>query len=291
MAALLVLLAAAGARGSLPPVSTPWPDPGRVAATGGVLELVLAALLVALRWRRPRPAEPPAEDLAARLRRILHPALVTAMIAVPVLIALAEAKVLKGRRSLPPPPPAKFRTPRSVPPRLAQPGNFSLGPLLSDLTVAVLIAALVAAVLIAWHKRRSRPDAPALPDLGAELTEAELSRAVGSGQAALLELSDARLAIIRCYLAMEASLANAGAVRGEAETPDELLARAVAADLVPRVPARLLTSLFYEARFSTHPMPPHIRDLAGGALGELAAALPGQLSPRQAAATEPPSPG
>jgi hypothetical protein len=291
VAALLVLLAAAGARVSLPPVSAPWPHPGRVAATGGVLELVLAALLVALRWRRPRPAERPADDLAARLRRILHPALVTALIAVPALIALAEAKVLKGRRSRPPPQAVKFRTARPVPPALARASNFSFGPLLFDLAVAVLIAALVAAVLIVWHRRRSRPETAAFPDPGTELTEAELSRAVGSGQAALLEFSDARLAIIRCYLAMESSLANAGTVRGEAETPDELLARAVAADLVPPTPARLLTSLFYEARFSTHPMPPHMRDLASGALGELAAAVPGQPSPRQLAATEPPSPG
>jgi hypothetical protein len=73
---------------------------------------------------------------------------------------------------------------------------------------------------------------------------------------------------------MEQTLAEAGAARGAAETPDELLVRAVAAGLVPAGPAALLTELFYEARYSTHHMPTSKRDLAERALTEIAAGLP-----------------
>jgi hypothetical protein len=86
------------------------------------------------------------------------------------------------------------------------------------------------------------------------------------------DLDDARAAIIACYLAMEASIAEAGAARGTAETPDELLARV--AHLVSAAPAASLTALFYEARFSTHPLAAKHRDAAERALAELAASLP-----------------
>jgi hypothetical protein len=111
-------------------------------------------------------------------------------------------------------------------------------------------------------------------ELELEAEPDELARAVESGRAALSELDDARAAIIACYEAMEQSLAQAGTERGLAETPDELLVRAVAAGQVPADPAGRLTGLFYEARFSTHHMPPAKRDEAERALAELAAHLP-----------------
>ena len=72
---------------------------------------------------------------------------------------------------------------------------------------------------------------------------------------------------------MEGTIAEAGAARAVAETPDELLARAAAAQLVNAAPAGRLTGLFYEARFSTHPMPSSRRDEAEQALADLAASL------------------
>jgi hypothetical protein len=64
-------------------------------------------------------------------------------------------------------------------------------------------------------------------------------------------------------------------VRAAADTPDELLARAASQGLVGGDwPARL-TALFYEARFSTHPMSRALRDDAERALSELAASLGG----------------
>ena len=72
---------------------------------------------------------------------------------------------------------------------------------------------------------------------------------------------------------MEQSLARAGAARGIAETPDELLARAARAGIVRGRAAGRLTSVFYEARFSTRPMTQAHREVAEQALTELSASL------------------
>jgi hypothetical protein len=72
---------------------------------------------------------------------------------------------------------------------------------------------------------------------------------------------------------MEQSLAERGAERNAADTPDELLARAARSGVVHGSAARRLTQLFYEARFSSHPMGQEQREAAEQALGELAADL------------------
>jgi hypothetical protein len=147
--------------------------------------------------------------------------------------------------------------------------------LLRDVVVALLaILLIVVAVIavIAWRRRTARL-AGRVPDVDIDEAD-ELARAVESGRLALRELDDARAAIIACYVAMEQSLATAGAARGLAETPDELLARAAGSGLLPRTPAARLTALFYEARFSTHPLPASARDRAERALAEIAAELP-----------------
>ena len=130
----------------------------------------------------------------------------------------------------------------------------------------------MAAVVISiwWSSRLRRPAAPlVIEDMGTE----ELREAVESGRAALAEISDARAAIIACYVAMERSLADRGTRRTVADTPDELLARAVGAGTVRGPAASSLTALFYEARFSTHPVADRQRAAASAALDELAAEL------------------
>ena len=72
---------------------------------------------------------------------------------------------------------------------------------------------------------------------------------------------------------MEESLERAGTARAAADTPDELLARAAGSGLVRTGAAARLTALFYEARFSSHPMPLAQRDEAQRALAELADSL------------------
>jgi hypothetical protein len=72
---------------------------------------------------------------------------------------------------------------------------------------------------------------------------------------------------------METSLAERGAARTAADTPDELLARATTSGIVHGGAAGRLTALFYEARFSSHMLEAGQRDAAEQALDELARAL------------------
>jgi len=136
----------------------------------------------------------------------------------------------------------------------------------------VLLAGIAVCI---WLARRLRPPA-ALRDHGDDFIVEDperLREAVESGRSALRTVDDARAAIIACYLAMEASLAERGATRGAADTPGELLTRATDRGLVRGTAAGRLTALFYEARFSSHPLGHRQRDEAEQALDELAADL------------------
>ena len=284
LAVLLLLLTIAGIRATGPAVTTPAPAFSLVLGIGCGLEAVLAALLIALRWRRRRtgnrpypargPATGPATGPAARLRVMLTGAIVIGLIAIPAAMLIASLAHLRPRRRL-----VQHRL-RPGP----RPGRLHLGhaghppaavTYLQYVLLALLIAAIIAAAVLLWRRRRHwarRARIPLAGDDGTD-TPAELARAVGSGRVALSELDDARAAIIACYVAMEDSLAEAGAARAAAETPDELLDRAVAGGMVNAAPAGRLSALFYEARFSTHPMPPSRRDDAEQALADMAASL------------------
>jgi len=156
-----------------------------------------------------------------------------------------------------------------------------IGPILYALLILALLGALVLSVRLARRIRQAALPA-AVPD---ELSEdpGELLEAVASGRAAMANLDDARAAIIACYAAMEAHLASRGAARGAADTPDELLRRAIDQGIVRGSAARggaargsaarRLTTLFYEARFSTHELDPATRDAAITALDDLSAEL------------------
>jgi hypothetical protein len=141
------------------------------------------------------------------------------------------------------------------------------------LYVLVILLLLAGVALSVWWARRLRLPGRAEPDGFIAEDPEELREAVESGRSALRAVDDARAAIIACYLAMENSLAERGTARGIADTPDELLARATETGLVRGTAAARLTALFYEARFSSHPMDRGQRDAAERALDEMAAAL------------------
>ena len=268
LAALLLLLTMAGIRAAGPAVGLQLPSRPVVIGTGVAVEAAFAGLLIALRWGRRTPA-----GVAARLRPLLHGTLVMGLLAVPVAIVIASIGKIHRRTTTPPPPPVRVRLGR-LHPTPAGHGAVDLADL-QYVLVGLLIAAIIVAAALIWRRRRhlarlAGRDVPVDDETG---TPAELARAVDSGRMALRELDDARAAIIGCYLAMEESLAGAGAARGAAETPDELLSRAVEGSLVRAAPAGQLTALFYEARFSTHPMPAVRRDEAEQALADLAANL------------------
>jgi hypothetical protein len=280
---LLVILIVAGLRGE---VSVPrWNGPLKAdgVAIGLALEVILAALLtVTLRrdaaarraaQRRPYTGEDPEIEPSAALRFALKWVLGASMIAVAgVLIADLHLHFLgKGGPST---SPAPFKRKLKTPPPLPQPhgGGGTLHIPWAPILYGLLVIALVAAVVISiwWSNRLRQAAAPlVIEDVGAD----ELREAVESGRAALAEISDARAAIIACYVAMERSLADRGTSRAVADTPDELLARAVGAGTVRGPAAGRLTALFYEARFSNHPFAAGQRAAASAALDELAAEL------------------
>jgi hypothetical protein len=282
--ALLVVLAVAGLRGVVP--APRWDGPLRAdgIVIGLVLEVLLGVLLVitlrrdgaAMRAAELRPHSESDGEIAtpAALRFVLKWLLPAGIVAIAaVLISNLHlhwftAKLRPPRLPTLPARKGLGRGPHGAGPNL----HIPLGPILYGLLIAVLIAAVVISIWWAARMRRVAVAEPIDDDLAED--SAGLRDAVESGRAALAaQMDDARAAIISCYLAMEATLAERGTSRGVADTPDELLARAVTSGLVRGAAARRLTALFYEARFSSHPLGLDQRDEASGALDELAAEL------------------
>jgi hypothetical protein len=283
---LLVLLAIAGLRGA---VAAPgWNGPLRAdgVAIGLVLEVVLGVLLVITirrdgAARREAEVQPPAEDdigVPGALRFVLRWVLALAMVAIAaVLVTNLHLHFFIRPRTLKPPPVPRFPTARRTPGGGGGSLHIPLGPILYGLLIAVLLAAVVISVL--WAARLRRAALPGAMDGDVAEDCAGLLDAVESGRVALAaELDDARAAIIACYLAMERTLADRGTARAAADTPDELLARAVTSGIVRGGAARRLTASFYEARFSSHPLGHGQRDAASRALDELAAELAGSAA-------------
>lgn len=276
LAALLLMLTAAGVRAAGPSGIRSGPLRQDAKPVGLALELALIALLVAVNRQRARLPEPP-PHLPYTLNSMLRFVLRLGVIALPVAAVLSLARTGGELARLPAckHPCRKFRGRR--PHHLPAGG----GHLWIVLLIVVLAGAVICAVL-SWAWRR-RPAQAAEADALDDDFSAKLSRAVESGLRALATVDDARTAIIACYLAMEASLAEAGAVRAAAETPDELLARASAGELVRGSAAGRLTALFYQARFSARPLPQANRAAAQLALTELAGELGGTLEAELAA--------
>jgi hypothetical protein len=279
---LLIVLAMAGLRGAVAAPKWNGPLRGDGVAVGLVLEVVLGVLLVITRRRdnaaRRAAAASPAEsddgrqDVPGALRFVLTWVLGVGMAAVAVMLLVnLHLHIFTEQHPVHPPPLPTPRRSQQSPHTAGPASHIPVGPILYGLLIAALVAAVV--ISIWWSARLRRPAAPG--ELPADLAEdsAGLRDAVRSGRAALAELDDARAAIIACYLAMERSLADRGAARAVADTPDELLARALATGIVRGPAARRLTALFYEARFSTHPLGPEQRETARRALDDLAAEL------------------
>ncbi len=238
------------------------------------LEVILAGLLVALLVRGRLPSD---DFRVHRLRGVLRAALLAGLAAIPAVLILA---VPLHPHPLPPQPlptqPQPTARPSLTrPPHPAPAFRLPLAGILYALLILALIGGIVACVVLL---RRRQPEHDVLPPEETSLAEgqrSDLRDAVSSGRRALAELDDARAAIIACYVAMERSLAAAGADHEAADTPDEFLARAAAAGLVRGAAAGELTGLFYEARFSAHELTTAQRTAARDALEQLAADLRG----------------
>ncbi|WP_435174346.1 DUF4129 domain-containing protein [Actinacidiphila sp. bgisy145] len=183
-----------------------------------------------------------------------------------------------GRESSPFPSPQPDPAPTPLPPRHAGHAghsmHFGLTRILLGLGIALLVAVVVIAGLRLW-RYVPRPPAAEAPATYATLDDEQerLVQAVDSGRRALLDGADARAAVIACYAAMEESLADSGVARRASDSPQDLLERAVANGLPTGAAAAALTTLFREARYSTHPMDGSHRDRAAAALAEIADSL------------------
>jgi hypothetical protein len=273
LTALLIAAVLVGLRGGF--TLHGWRGPYRRdgIAVGIALEAVLAALLITLLIRGRHHSD---DFRVQRLRGVLRFALLAGLVAIPAVLLLAAPL---HPHPLPPRPPAAqpqqtvYPTPTRLP-RPSAPFHVRLTDVLYALLVLALIAGIVVCVVLL---RRRRPGLDAEPPEAsvAEGQRGDLREAVSSGRRALADLDDARAAIIACYVAMERSLAAAGADQEAADTPDEFLGRAAAAGLVRGTAAGELTRLFYEARFSAHELSSVQRDAAQEALEQLAADLGG----------------
>jgi Domain of unknown function (DUF4129) len=269
----LVLLIVAGLAGLRGAAGAPrWDGPLHQDAVvvGVAIEVVIVILFVILLLRRSRGSQ---EATAVKLRGVLMTVLgVGAVSAVVLALFSLNLHVTGQGRRLPPAGQRPTAIPSALRPRSgAGPApHFPVTVLLYALLIAVLLAGVAASI---WWARRLRP--PIALQAGEVIAEdpERLREAVESGRSALRTVDDARAAIIACYLAMETSLAERGTARGVADTPGELLTRATEAGLVRGTAAGRLTALFYEARFSSHPLDHRQRDAAERALDELAADL------------------
>lgn len=159
---------------------------------------------------------------------------------------------------------------------LSSPTHLPLGTLLvifGSVLVALAVGVLLAALINWWSRRGEGPavgPAPAPPPED-EQDASALSMAVLAGRGALE--GEARAAIISCYAAMEASLAEAGVPRLASDSPADLLGRATEHGVLDGPAPALLAALFREARFSSHSMRTAHLDQARGALDEIAAQL------------------
>jgi hypothetical protein len=284
---LLLLIIIAGIDAASPAVTGLGPWRHDALGLGIGLELALASLeiaLVVMQRRRSASGDP-----AAALRHALSRVIAVLMVAI-VVIAIANfvankhgnlvQRLVFGGRSRRRKPPA---LPRGLRPGTASTTNH-LSYLLYGLVGLIVLAAIVASIVLVWRSRtrlrHPAGDADEVPEDAGE----DLRQAVDSGRQALRAVDDARAAIISCYVAMEDTLASAGATRAIAETPDELLTRAVAAGLIRGRAAGALTGLFYEARFSSRPMPPTAKDSARQALDAISGELAGRAVLAPAAA-------
>ncbi len=268
-AGLMLIVVLAGVRAARPAESGTGPWHGHVLAVVVGFEFVLAALLVAL-WviarRRPTPGYP-AGALRAGLRRVIPIGMVT--VAVLAVVSLLRPRPARRKSTTVPPRAPKPSTSGGLKSAAAQNADV-VTYFLYALLALLLLAAIVACVLILL---RRLPVGSAGDVLVPDDDDASMREAIESGRRALRAFDDAQAAIIACYVAMEASLATAGTAREAAETPDELLARAVGSGLLHGSAAGRLTALFYEARYSSHPLPASARDEAVRALDAISTEL------------------
>jgi hypothetical protein len=277
---LLLLIVIAGISAASPASSGRGPLYHDALAVGVALELMLACLEIALAvaGRRAAAASHPAAALRGALQRVIAVAMIVVVVIAVANIAgskrgpLLQHLLTHGRK----PSPRK-----RAPLQLGLPGGAADhgGYIVYGVVGVVVLAALIVLIVVVARARTRPRRLGGYADEPPADEQDDLRKAIDSGLQALHAVDDARAAIIACYVAMEASLASAGAARTVAETPDELLSRVATAGLVRGAAAATLTRLFYEARFSTHPLAADAKDTARQAMAAISAEVASRADP------------
>jgi hypothetical protein len=135
-------------------------------------------------------------------------------------------------------------------------------------TWVVVGAGLVAAAVLLGRRRRPEDPAPEPED-----DVAQARRAIDDSLADLAGPREPRQAVIACYARLLDGLDGVGAGRQRSEAPFEHMSRVLAMLGVRPEPIERLTTLFAEARFSTHEITEDHRAAAERALAEARADL------------------
>ncbi|HEU5355245.1 MAG TPA: DUF4129 domain-containing protein [Actinocrinis sp.] len=255
------------------------------AAVGLALLFAIAALITATKYRgHVRMTDVPTTALD-RLRQATVAVLFASAVLVPLALSMLRRPDSGQTENPPQPVPTSiadsrrpFPTPTRATHHKAHTFSFDLTSFLWALMAAIGVALVIVIVLVALRLLRKIPQvAPvgsASPITGSSAEDEALADALLAGRSALGG-DDARAAIIACYAAMEASLAQAGVARERSDSPSDLLHRATGRDLPGpgTQDAEALTDLFREARFSSHPMTTQHLDAARRALDSVTSAL------------------
>ena len=255
------------------PVEVHW---ARVLLGSIVLLLLLVTARRMLRRLR-KPGRPPSDDEQTEPEGEPLSRWLKGLGALVVLAALGVAWFVVS--SIGTPAPAERELPGRIVTGTGQRGE----PPALDTGTTWQVLLLVGAVLLAtavgsrWlaTRRAVEPGADPVADERADVET--LVAAVDAADQGLRSAADPRAAVLAAYAAMARQLSR-GLVRHGREsrpsdTAGELLDRAVDAGLVSGSPARELTDLFREARFSAHPMGEDARTKARRCLAQVRSEL------------------
>lgn len=221
-----------------------------------------------LRWTSPRrkndEPEPKPEPLQThwiwKLLAVLAPLALGAALVAAAVIGIRtphQAPRLRG---------GSFDQPLPAPAGQKVGGSGFVLPSWLPWTVLAIVAVALASAAVLLTLGRARP--------ADERSETSAARAaVEAAIEALGTITDPRSAVIAAYASMERTLAAHGVARLPAEAPREYLRRVLVETDGTARDAGTLTGLFEEARFSTHPVPERVRELALAALSSVRARL------------------
>jgi len=232
--------------------------------------LALLALVIAI-WRGRRhqgDEEPEMLAEAVPVRRIWKVLTTLLALALPASLIAAAVLGLRNRRPSSTLIPVGLPGAGPVAPLHASsrgaPSTFVLPGWLPWTAVAIVLLAVVAFGIWLALRLRAQREPVHESNVGAA-TQAAVEAAIG----ALEGPADPRSAVIAAYAAMERTLAEHGVARPRSEAPREYLMRVLTHASESEPEARRLTSLFEEARFSPHPIPERVRELALATLDSL----------------------